>query len=170
MLIRIKCSANTPTCSLEANTICKYHCHLSICEKHRLEHENNLLITFEKQLDDLSNPVSTLLNQLRNDLKQSEEFHQRDLNQAKSLFDGHLSSVDERLKLTKKANELILIKREQLLKYKTGENQLTKEDYRQIENFSNQIQKSLHEQYQLNDEVRNKNIHIDSLPIDSKNN
>ena len=157
-----------PTCSLEANTMCKYHCHLSVCEQHRLEHENNLLITFEKELNDLSNPVLTLLDQFRNDLKQSEESHQRELNRAKSLFDGHLSSVDQRLKLTKKANEIILINREQLSKYKTGENQLTKEDYQQIENFSNQIQKNLHEQYQLNNQIRNKNTNTDLLPSDSK--
>jgi len=57
-----------PTCSLEAKTTCKYHCQLSVCQQHRLEHETTLLNDFEGQLDELSNPISTLLSKSRRDL------------------------------------------------------------------------------------------------------
>ena len=96
--------------------------------------------------------------------KKSEESRQHDLNRLNSLFDHHLSSTDQRLKLSKKATELITTKREQLIQYKTGDTQLTKEDYHQIETMSNEIEKNLHEQYQLN----NQNNNINSWPIDSK--
>jgi len=157
-----------PTCSLEAKTTCKYHCQLSVCQQHRLEHETTLLNDFEEQLDELSNPISTLLSKSRRDLNQSEESRQRDLNHINSLFDHHLSSIDQRLKLSKKSNELILTKREQLIQYKTGDNQLTKEDYQQIETMSNQIGNSLHDQHELNNHLYNQNSNIDIRPIDSK--
>jgi len=157
-----------PTCTLEANTICKYHCYLSVCEQHRFEHEKKLLNEFEKELDDFSNPISILLNQSRSNLKQSEEARQEELNRINSLFDHHLSSIDQRLKFSKTTNELILNKREQLIKYKNGDNQLTKEDYQRIENLLNQIEKNLQEQYQLNNQIRDKNNHIHLWPIDSK--
>ncbi len=155
-----------PTCTLEANTICKYHCYLSVCQQHRIEHEKKLLNEFEKQLDDLSNPVSTLLEESRNNLKQSEESRQRELDQINSLFDRHSSSIDQRLKLSKTTNELILNKREQLIKYQNGDNQLTKEDYQQIQNLSNQIQNNLQKQYQLNNQIRDQTNQINSWTID----
>ena len=157
-----------PTCSLAANTSCKYHCHLSVCEQHRIEHEKNLLIEFEKELDDLSNPISTLLEQSRSDFKQSEESRQCELNRINSLFDRHLSSIDQRLKLSKTTNELILNKRQQIIKYKNGDNQLMKEDYQQIENLSNQIHTNLLEQYKLNNQISIKNSDINSWPIQSR--
>ncbi|CAF0880397.1 unnamed protein product [Rotaria sordida] len=163
-------SCEHPTCSLEANTICKSHCHLYLCQQHRNEHEKSLLNELEKQLDDFSKPITILLNQSQCDLKQSEESRQHELNHINSLFDCHLFSIDQHLKLSKKTNELISTKREQLIKYKNGDNQLTKEDYQQIQNLSNEIQKNLNTQYQLNHEIRNKNSDINSWPIDKENN
>jgi hypothetical protein len=157
-----------PTCKFEANTICKCHCYLSVCQQHRNEHEKNLLNEFEKQLDDLSNPLSILLNQSQYNLKQSEESHQNELNRINSLFDHYLSSIDQCLKFSKTTNESILNKREQLIKYKNGDTQLTKDDYQQIQNLSNQIQKNLQQQYQLNNQIRDKNSDINLWPIDSK--
>ena len=58
-----------PACSLEANTTCKSHCQLSVCQQHRREHETNLLTDFKIQLDDLSHPISTLLSKSRYDLE-----------------------------------------------------------------------------------------------------
>jgi tRNA U34 5-carboxymethylaminomethyl modifying enzyme MnmG/GidA len=156
-----------PTCSLEASTICKYHCHLSVCEQHRIEHEKKLLIEFENQLDDLSNPISSLLNQSRYDLKQSEESRQCQLNRINSLFDRQSSSIDQRLKFSNKTNELISTKRQQLIKYKNGDNQLTKEDYQQIETLSNQVQTNLQEQRQLTTQICDHNSNIDLWPIQS---
>src|SRR5689334_20948223 len=144
-----------PTCTLEANTICKYHCYLSVCQKHRTEHETELLNEFEKQLDNLSNPISTLLNQSQYKLKKSEESRQYELNRINSLFDKYISSIDQRLKFSKTTNELIINKREQLIKYKNGDNQLTKDDYQQIKNLSDQIQNNLQQQYQLNNQICN---------------
>ncbi|CAF0727191.1 unnamed protein product [Rotaria sp. Silwood1] len=158
-------SCEHPTCSSEANTICKSHCHLPVCQQHRSEHEKSLLNELEKHLDELSNPITTLLNQSQCDLKQSEESRQQELNRINTLFDCHLFSIDQRLKLSKKTSELISIKREQLIKYKNGDNQLTKEDYQLIENLSNEIQDNLHKQYELNHQIRNKNSDINSWPI-----
>ncbi|CAF2314870.1 unnamed protein product [Rotaria sp. Silwood2] len=163
-------SCEHPTCTLEANTICKSHCQLSVCQQHRIEHEKSLLNEIEKQLDDLSNPIITLLNQSQCDLKQSEESRQHELNCINSLFDCHLFSIDQRLKLSKKTNELISIEREQLIKYKNGDNQLKKENYQQIQNLSNEIQNNLQKQYELNHQIRDNNTDINSWPIDKENN
>jgi hypothetical protein len=157
-----------PACSLKAITICKHHCYLSLCHQHRLEHETNLLNEFEKQLDNLTQPVCNLLDQSRSELKQSEESRQRELDRINSLFDHHLSSVDQRSKFSKVTNELIPNKREQLIKYKNGDNQLTKEDYEQLKNLSNKVQTNLCEQYELNNQIRNKNSHIHLWPINRK--
>jgi hypothetical protein len=157
-----------PTCTLEANTICKYHCHLSVCQQHRIEHEKKLLNEFEKHLDDLSKPISILLNQTRLNLKESEESRQRELDQINSLFDSHLIFIEQNSKLSKTTNELISHKREQLINYQTGDNQLTKEDYQQIQNLSKKIQNNFQQQCQLNNQIRDKNHHINSWSIDIK--
>ncbi len=168
LIISDKMLCEHPTCRLEANTICKCHCYLSVCQQHRNEHEKKLLNEIEEQLDVLSNPLMNLLNQSRYDLKQSEESRQNELNRINSLFNRHLFSIDQRLKLSKTMNEIILNKRQQLIKYKNGDNQLTKEDYQEIENFSNEIQKNLQQQYQLNNQIRDQNSNINLWPIDSK--
>jgi len=96
-----------PACRLEANTICKCHCYLSLCQQHRNEHETKLLNEIENQLDDLSNPLTILLNQSRYDLKRSEESRQGELNRINSLFNCHLSSIDQSLKFSKTINEIL---------------------------------------------------------------
>ncbi|CAF1013369.1 unnamed protein product [Adineta steineri] len=157
-----------PICSLETNSVCTYHCHLPICQKHRYEHEKNLLNEIEKQLVDLSDPISVLLSQTRNDFKESEESRQRELTRINSLFDCRISSTDRRLKLARTTNELIIVKREQILQYKTGDNQLTQNDYHQIETISNEIRKNLLQLYQLNNEINNQNSNIDLWPIEQE--
>jgi hypothetical protein len=157
-----------PTCTSEGITICQYHCHLSVCQQHRIEHEKNLLNEFEKQLDDLSKPISTLLNQSHSELKESEESRQRELENINSLYNPHLIFIEQNSKLSKTTNEIISQKREQLINYQTGDNQLTKEDYQQIQNLSKQIQHNLQQQCQLNNQIRDKNHHVNSWSIDSK--
>ncbi|UJR25602.1 hypothetical protein I4U23_006946 [Adineta vaga] len=152
-------SCEHPACSSKADVTCLSHCHLSICHKHRLEHENHLYDEIQKQLDDLSNPLSTLISQIQQDLRQSEELHQRELNRINSHFDLQQSSIDQRLKLTKQTNELLSKKREQLNQHKTGDKQLTKEDYLQLEWMLNQINKNLHE--------HEHNHHIDTQTINN---
>ncbi|CAM2704029.1 unnamed protein product [Rotaria socialis] len=158
-----------PTCSLEANTTCIFHCHLTVCQQHRFEHEKRLLNKIEQQLDELSSPISTLLQQSQCDLRKSEESRQQELNLINSLFDSRLLSIDERLKLAKTTNELIAIKREQLIQCKCGATQLTKEDYQQIKNLSSQIQNNLHEQDELTNQIRNYNFSIKLWPMDKQN-
>lgn len=156
------------TCQSKTKTICKCHCSLTVCEQHRIEHEKILLNEFEKQLDDLLNPLSTFLNQSRCNLTKSEESYHSELNHINSLFDHHLSSINQRLKFSKTAHEFISNKRKQIVNYKNGDYQLTKDDYQQVENFSNDIELNLQEQYQLNDHIKDKNNDVRSWPIDSK--
>lgn len=161
-------SCEHPVCSIEANTICKSHCQLSVCQQHRLEHEKDLLKNFEKQSDNLANIISILIDQSRSLMQQSEQSRLAEINRINSLFDCHISLIDERLHLSKKSNELIITKREELNKYKNGDKQLTKEDFQQLEDLSSQIQKNLLKQYELNNQINNKNLPVESWQINSK--
>ncbi|CAF0916779.1 unnamed protein product [Adineta ricciae] len=134
-------SCEHPACSSEAHLICSSHCHLSVCEKHRFEHESDLRSEIEKRLKEINDPISTILLQTRRELEQSEEAWQRESKQANSLFDLQQSSIDQRLKLIEQTRELLTRKREHLNQHKAGEIQLTKEDYQELEVALNQINK-----------------------------
>lgn len=161
-------SCEHPTCSVAAMTICQHHCHLQLCQLHRLEHEKNLLNEFEKQLDQLTRPISHLLHQSRIDLRNSEESRQRELNRINALFDQHLASITQRLQLSKIAQTLIESKREQLLKCQNGDHQLTKEDYQHLQHLSNNMQDNLQDQYQLTNDLRNQHRRIDGWTTNGK--
>lgn len=145
-----------PICSSEANTICKYHCHLSVCEQHRIEHEKKLLNDFETELNHLSQPIGTLFNQTRSNLKDLEQTHQHDLDRITSSYDSHVLAIDQRLKFLKTTTAFIASKREQLINYQNGDQQLTREDYQQIQNLIKQTQQNLQQQYQFNHQLREK--------------
>ena len=148
--------------------MCKLHCHLFVCQRHREQHETNLLNEFGKQLISLTNPVSTLLLQARFDLQQLEESRQRELDRVNALCDHHVSSINQRSQFSKWAKDVIPTKREQLLKTKDGDQQLTRGDYQQIKNLIGQIQEHLHEHHLSTDHLRHKNTTIDSWPTISK--
>lgn len=158
-----------PTCSLETNTRCKSHCDLFLCQKHRVEHENDLLYEVEKQLGSLSKPLSILYNKSESDLKKSEESHQQELNRINCLFDSYSSSINQRLNLINTINKSIKNERDKILLCKSGDRQLTKEDYQQIKNLLDQIETNLHEQTQMNDQIRSKKFNMNSCPIVTDN-
>lgn len=156
-----------PICSLEATTICKYHCHLSVCEQHRIEHEKKLLTDFEVELNHLSQPIGTLLNQTRSNLKDLDQSRQDDLDRITSSYDSHILAIDQRLKFLKTTTAFIASKREQLINYQNGDQQLTRTDYQQIHNLIQQTQQNLHQQYQFNQQIREKNQAIKTYSIDA---
>lgn len=146
-----------PTCSLESNTICKYHCHLSVCEQHRIEHEEKLLHDFEHELNHLTNPISTLLNQTRSKFKDLEQSRQQDLDRINSIYDSHLSVIDQRIKFAQTTNAYISKKRDQLINFENGDHRLTRNDYQVMQHLTEQMQNHLREQYQFNHHIRDRN-------------
>ncbi|CAF1138048.1 unnamed protein product [Adineta ricciae] len=155
-------SCEHPACSSEAHLICSSHCHLSVCEKHRFEHESDLRSEIEKRLKEITDPISTILLQTRRELEQSEEAWQHESKQVNSLFDLQQISIDQRLKLIEQTRELLTRKREHLNKHKAGEIQLTKEDYQELGVALNQINK---EDYQPDpSSIRTASPSIDTKP------
>lgn len=143
-------SCEHPACSSDAHLICSSHCHLSLCEKHQFEHENDLRSEIEKRLKEITDPISTILLQTRREIEQSEEARQHESKQVNSLFDLQQTSIDQRLKLIEQTRELLTRKREHLSQHKAGETQLTKEDYQELELALNQINKEDYEPDSLN--------------------
>ena len=146
-----------PTCSLEANTICKYHCHLSVCEQHRIEHEKKLLNDFENEFNHLTNPIANLFNQTRLKFKTFEQSRQEDLDRLNSIYDSHLLVIDQRLKFAQQTKTFVSTKREQLINVQNGDHRLTREDYQSMEQLIEQTQENLQEQYRSNHQIRTKN-------------
>lgn len=157
-----------PTCSLESNTICKYHCHLSVCEQHRIEHEKKLLHDFEHELNHLNHPITNLLNQTRSKFKDLEQTRQQDLDRINSIYDSHLSIIDQRMKFIQTTNTFISNKREQLINFQNGDYRLTRNDYQVIEHLTEQMQKNLREQYQFNHHIRDRNKSLKIYSIDKQ--
>lgn len=146
-----------PTCSSIAECICQSHCHLSVCEPHRLQHETNLLNEFEKQLDEYSRSLTSLLEQVRSKYKQTKERQQSELNSIHNLFNRSSYVLDQHFQFSKLTQEILKTKRQDLIQYRNGDKQLTKINYEEIEHLSNDMQIHLEGQYKLNKEILNKN-------------
>lgn len=151
-----------PGCTSEATRICDRHCHLSLCRQHCLEHENHFLKQFKDQIDQLRQPVSHLLNQTRSELEASEECRRSELKRINEIFDQYLSVITQRSQLSKKAQDFILKKRADIVKYKNADEHLTREKHEELENFYKNLQENLQDQYALTQLLNEKNQPIDS--------
>lgn len=151
-----------PGCTSEASQICDRHCHLSLCRQHCLEHETHFLKQFKDQIDQLRQPVSHLLNRTRDELEASEECRRSELKRINEIFDQYLSMINRRSQLSKKAQDFIPKKRAEIIKYKSGDEQLTREKHEELENFYKHLQENLQDQYALTQLLNDKNQPIDS--------
>mgnify|MGYP001054531094 FL=1 len=146
-----------PTCLSKAESICKSHCHLSVCEQHRLEHESNLLKEFEKQLNEYSCSLTSVLDQVRSKFKQTQERQQTEMNSMNFSFSQCLLTLDQHLKFSKSTQDILETKRRDLIQYRNGDRQLTKMNYQELENLPKDIQSYVQEQYQLNKRILDEN-------------
>lgn len=151
-----------PNCNVEATSLCRNHCCLSICENHRVQHESLFLADFENQLNQLETPIQRSIIQTKTLLEQLDRSFQQDLRRLKSTFDEQFRLVDCRIDFLQQRKDLFEKSREYAKRCQQTGQQPTKEDFSKLNDLLEKIQHDLQRQKEISRLIDDRNSQMES--------